>query len=322
MKFSSRLTALFSVLALLTACAGCTSETADRNHTVAVITKATDSDFWGNVYRGVNAAATEYHLDITFMGPESENDYTEQNRMIADAVENGADVILVSAIDYNLTAPSVSDAIAAGVPVIVIDSGVNCPDISSFIGTDNYRAGAEAAKAAVEAARERSHIAVGLVNYAPNPDNGGQRETGVRDYLQTVPNAAIRAQISVNTDLDSATAGVVTLLNNHPEINVLIGFNEWTTLGIGYAIRQLGLSEQVTAIGFDSNVVSIGMLETGEMDALIVQNPFAIGYLGVQRAAALLDGKKIERTLKTQTTVITKQNMFDADNQKVLFPFK
>lgn len=322
MKKFPRVLALFVAVGILLAATGCTAKTTGRDYTVAVITKATDSDFWNNVYKGVNAASTEYNVDTIFMGPESENDYAAQNRMIQDAVKDGADVIVLSAIDYNLTAPCVSEAIAAGVPVIMIDSGVDCPEISSFIGTDNYRAGIEAGKAAVESVKNRQKIAVGLVNYDPNPDNGQQREAGVRDYLKTVPNAEIMAQVSVDTNLSSAISGVITMLNNHPEINVVIGFNEWTTLGVGYAIRQLGLSEKVASIGFDSNVVSIGMLETGEMDALVVQNPFAIGYLGVQRACLLLDGKKIERTLKTQTTVITKQNMFDTDNQKVLFPFK
>ena len=64
------------------------------------------------------------------------------------------------------------------------------------------------------------------------------------------------------------------------------------------------------------------MLETGEMDALIVQNPFAIGYLGVKNAAALADGKKTESVMYTETTIITKENLFDEDSQKVLFHFQ
>ena len=61
------------------------------------------------------------------------------------------------------------------------------------------------------------------------------------------------------------------------------------------------------------------MLESGEMDALLVQNPFAIGYLGVQSAVELLSGIKIESKIKTSTTVITRENMFDNENQRILF---
>ena len=77
------------------------------------------------------------------------------------------------------------------------------------------------------------------------------------------------------------------------------------------------------AVGFDSNITSVSMLETGEMDALIVQNPFAMGYLGVQKAAELISGEPTDgNTLYTTVTTVTKENLFDADIQKILFRFK
>ena len=65
------------------------------------------------------------------------------------------------------------------------------------------------------------------------------------------------------------------------------------------------------------------MLETGEMDALIVQNPFAMGYFGVEKAAALISGKNIHSgDIYTDVTTVTKENLFDDDIQKILFRFK
>ena len=61
------------------------------------------------------------------------------------------------------------------------------------------------------------------------------------------------------------------MLKEYPEINVIVTFNEWTSLGVGWAIRDLDLAEETQVVAFDSNVVSVGMLETGEVDALIVQ---------------------------------------------------
>ena len=58
------------------------------------------------------------------------------------------------------------------------------------------------------------------------------------------------------------------------------------------------------------------------MDALIVQNPFAIGYLGVRNAARLALGNDIgDRVISTAMTTVTKENLFDADIQKILFRF-
>ncbi len=60
------------------------------------------------------------------------------------------------------------------------------------------------------------------------------------------------------------------------------------TLGVGNAIKQLGVKDTVRGIGFDSNVISVGMIETGEMDTLYCAEPVAIGYLGVKMRLFLL----------------------------------
>ena len=87
------------------------------------------------------------------------------------------------------------------------------------------------------------------------------------------------------------------------------------------AIKELGLKEHVCAIGFDNNTECVGMLETGELDTLIVQNPFSMGYLAVMNAANILSGKKTESVIKTDVYVVDRSNMFSADVQKILFGF-
>ncbi len=84
-----------------------------------------------------------------------------------------------------------------------------------------------------------------------------------------------------------------------------------------------GQGRQDQVVAFDSNVVSVGMLETGEVDALIVQNPYAMGYLGVETAANLMnwsDGRP--SVVDTATTIVTRENMYEPESQKILFPFE
>lgn len=102
---------------------------------------------------------------------------------------------------------------------------------------------------------------------------------------------------------------------------MLVGFNEWMTLGIGEAVKSLADERNIYTVGFDTNTVSVGMLETGEIDALIVQNPFAIGYLGVKSASALISGEGCDIEHYTAVTAVTRKNMFDSDIQKLLFNF-
>ena len=295
----------------------------DEKKKIAVIVKSVDSDFWHSFHNGVDAAAVEYNVSVTFEGAENEEDYTAQNELINKAVENGADAIVLSAANYTGTVQAVENAAKRGVKIVTADSGTNSDKVSLFIGTDNYKAGEEAARAAVAGFSEGEKIKIGLVNLAVGTDNGTQREKGFRDYIDKVPSAAVTAGISADSNLESATAAAKKLMIENPDINVIVGFNEWMALGVGYAGRQLGAGDRVRTVGFDSNVVSISMLETGEMQALIVQNPFAMGYLSVKYAARLTRGEAPEAAeIYTDVATVTKENMFDGDIQKLLFSFK
>lgn len=313
---------LMLCLSLTVGLCACNTDKRNNKIRIAVIAKSESSDFWHAVKKGVDTAATEYNVDVTFEGPENEEDYITQNSMIERAAKNGTDVIVLSAINYYLSADIVNKAARNGVKIVTIDSAVDSSNVSLFIGTDNIAAGRAAGKAATDGFSHNSEIYIGLVNYYESSDNGIQREKGFREYISNIPNARIVAGINVDSNTESAQEGAVSLLNDYPQINVLVGFNEWMTLGVGNAIKELSLSDKVIGVGFDTNTVSVGMVETGEMDALIVQNPFAMGYLGVMNAAKLAAGEAVdEGPVYTEVTTVNRENLFDEDIQKILFRF-
>lgn len=323
MKHSRMLKVAFAAI-LLTGCliagaAGMGSMKVQEAYEIAVIVKSTESAFWKTVFAGANAAGTEYNVKLTVQGPDTEEDYEAQNDMIRQAVESGADAIVFSAVDFNANASAVDEAVQNGVEVVVIDSDVNSDAVSCRISTDNYAAGRMAGEAALSCAEETLYV--GIVNFDEKTANGQQRELGFREVVEQDPRVKFIETINVLSTTEDARRGMIQLLEEHPEINVVATFNEWTSLGVGWAIRDLDLKEQTTVVAFDSNVVSVGMLETGEVDALIVQNPYAMGYLGIETAYQLLSGKKPNARVDTETTLVTRENMFSEDCQKILFTF-
>lgn len=319
MKFKKIIAALLLSALLMSLCAcGKTEEIK-----VAVIVKSVDSDFWQNFKSGVDSAATEYNVNVTFEGPENEEDYAAQNKMISRAAENGADVIVLSAIDRTRNAPTVNAAVRNGVQVITADSALDSSLISLFIGTDNPAAGISAAKALEAQFSAGEKIRLGIVGCTEKTENILNRESGLREYFAGLENAEIVAAVSADSNTESAESKATELLQKYPEINALAGLNEWTTLGVGAAIKKAGAAGKIKTVGFDTNTVSVGMLETGEMGALIVQNPFAMGYLSVKKAAELKNGELSgDKTLYTAVTTVKKENMYDPDIQKILFSFK
>lgn len=323
MNIKKTLVAFAVVLSLVFCFAGCTGgNLSPKSKTVAVITKGSDSDFWNDVKNGAFSAATEYNIDITFEGPDSEEDYESQNKMIENAVSKNVGAIVLSAIDYEKNAPAVQKAIDKGIKVITVDSDVDADGKELFIGTDNVSAGKKAAEQAIELCKNKKSVNIGIVNYGENTENGKQRLKGFTDYIDKVKNAKVVASVNVESNAESATLGAKQLIEENKGINVLIGFNEWSTLGVGCAIKELNLKDKVFGIGFDSNVNCVGMLETGEIDTLIVQNPFSMGYLSVSKAAELLLGNaKTDGVIETDTYVVNRKNMFSPDVQKILFSF-
>lgn len=129
--------------------------------------------------------------------------------------------------------------------------------------------------------------------------------------------------INVISTVEQAKEQTKEFLKNHQEMNVLVTFNEWTSLGVGYAVKELGMQNKVQVVAFDNNAVSVGMLETGEVDALIVQNPYAMGYLGVESAYNLLNDIPLKsKRVDTETICATRENMYDDEYQKTLFAFE
>ena len=309
------------LLALCVAFASCGAY--QKTETVVyVITKGTSSDFWKSVRAGVSAAAVENGVTAIFEGPANEEDYAAQTRMIDEAVEAGADAIVFSAIDRYATKKHLEDAVRRGVKVILIDSSADTEMAECFIGTDNYAAGKMVCEAVLDGMGTDTPLKVGLVNYDENTENGSSREAGFRDRAAEAENIEIVASVHVASDTDIAKLTAMSMMREHPDINVLVGFNEWMTLGVGYAMQELGTAAGVYAVGFDSNVQSVAMLETGEMDALIVQNPFAMGYLGVASACDAVAGRAVDKNVDTATTVVTGANMFEPDIQKILYRFE
>ena len=111
-----------AALALL-ALGGCAAGTpSGARHKVAIVAKSTTTEFWLSVFAGAEAAATEYNLELTVAGPETEEDWYSQNRMVAEAVEDGAEALVFSAIDYESNAEAIDEAAARGVRCLLYTS--------------------------------------------------------------------------------------------------------------------------------------------------------------------------------------------------------
>lgn len=323
MKKSKEMLILLVLLCtcLMSGCSGMERSMHFQEKEVLLIVKSTESSFWKSVISGADTASTTFNIDVKIGCPKNEEDYTTQNKLIEKAVKDGVEIIILSAIDYNASVSTIEKAVDQGVQFIIIDSDVNTDKVDIRIGTDNYKAGIMSGSALLETDAETLNI--GIVNYDVNSQNGQEREGGFREAVSKDSRANIVETINVLSTTEDAKQGTIDLLERHPEINAIVTFNEWTSLGVGYAIQELGLKDAVSVVAFDCNVVSVEMLETGEVDVLIVQNPYAMGYLAVENAFRLANDFELPTDkIDTETLQVTIDNMYSEEAQKALFPFE
>lgn len=310
------------LLALCTAMflTGCQRIIRSEEIKICVIPKSKQINFWKVVISGVNIATSEFKSDVEIKSTESEEDYATQIKLVEEAIAEDFDAIVLSAIEYNALVPVVEKAIDSGIEVITIDSGVNSPKVQVQIGTDNYRAGQRLAEHLIRNMNYKGVL--GIVGLRGLAQNGIERQRGITDTVAHYPGIELREIVSVDSNVYAAKQATLRFLEENPDITAMAAVNEQTTIGMGYAVTQLEQGENILAVGFDNATASMNMLEENVLDAIIVQNQYAMGYLGVEYAIKAVQGKlKEDVVLDTGITVVTRDNMFVNNMQTLIFPF-
>ena len=172
--------------------------------------------------------------------------------------------------------------------IVVVDSAVNSSKVSAYVGADNYGAGQMAAKSALENVRRSVARRPGQLQRQPQcTGTGGGRHR--HSYRQR--RAEVAATVYSVATPENARAETLTMLARHPEINVLISFNETVSVGAAQAVSDLDRADDLWMVAFDSNITTVDALHTGAVDAMVVQNTYGMGYFSVENAYRLLAGQ-------------------------------
>ena len=101
----------------------------------------------------------------------------------------------------------------------------------------------------------------------------------------------------------------MNLVDKLREADAIFCPNESTTVGMLLALRQNGLAGKKIFVGFDASPILLQALKKGDINALVAQNPFNMGYLGVKTLAAVIRGEKVEQRIDTGCELVTKDNI-------------
>jgi len=291
-----------------------------RNTKIVVIFKSTDPSivFWQIVEAGVRTASKELGVDVRVMGPKEEKDVNAQIEMLDRVAREHPAAIVLAADDQDALVPAAERVRASGIKLITIDSGLAGDISSSFIATDNEAAAEKAGRLTVRLLRRRGSVAI--ISYVKGTTTAIQRELGVKRVLERYPGIRLIGTYYSQDLANEAYRITRDLLTRRHDVDALIALNEVATVGAANALADLHLKDKVDLIGFDNSPIEIRYLESGVVKGIVLQKPFNIGYLGVSTAVKLLKGERVPRRIDTGSLLVTRENMFGRESQKLLFP--
>ena len=287
---------------------------------IAVIPMGTTHEFWKSVHAGALTAARELGVEIIWKGPLKEDDRNEQIQVVETLSGAGIDALVLSPLDDRALLRPVADARRAGIPTIVFNSALQGEEHVAFISTDNYQGGVIAARAMGRLTGGRGRLI--LIRLKVGVEGTTKREEGFLATLRAeFPAIAVLSDNQyAGTSTEMAYQTMENLLSRFTGVDAVFTPNESTTFGALRALQDHGLAGKVIHVGFDASAKLIEALEKREVRGLVLQDPFAMGYLSLKTAVAHLRGEPYEKTVATALVLATPENMNEPTVRRLLRP--
>jgi len=276
--------------------------------TIAVIPKGTTHVFWQSVKAGAEKAGMESGVKVQWQGPQKENDPGAQVRIVEDIITTRPAGIVLAPIDKSALVGVIDRAKAAGIPVSIIDSKADTENYVSFVATDNLKGGEIAAMRVGKLLGGKGKVAI--IPVMPNSASTGDREAGFEKAMKAkFPGITVVRSNYGMSDRNQSLTVSEDLLTREKNVDAIFGPNESSTVGALQALKNRNLVGKVKLVGFDATKQLEASLVKGEIDSLVLQNPYKMGYEGVKSLVDQRAGKKPEKRIDTGVALMTKENM-------------
>jgi ribose transport system substrate-binding protein len=287
---------------------------------IAVIPMGTTHEFWKSVHAGALTAARELGVEIVWKGPLKEDDRNEQVQIVETLSGAGVDALVLSPLDDRALIRPVADARRAGIPTVVFNSALQGEEHVAFVSTDNFQGGVMAARALGRLTGGRGRLI--LMRLKVGVEGTTKREEGFLSTLRAeFPAIAVLSDNQyAGTSTEMACQTMENLLSRFTGVDAVFTPNESTTFGALRALQDHGLAGKVVHVGFDASAKLIEALEKREIRGLVLQDPFAMGYLSLKTAVAHLRGEPYEKTAATTLVLATPENMNEPTVRRLLRP--
>lgn len=303
--------------AVLSLCLVCCH--ARSNALIAVVPETTAQELWESAHAGAERAALDAGFNIYWNGPTREDDLTRQIQIINNQVARGA-VGLVLAPDHAVAMISpVRAALARGVPTVIIGSPL-CIEPGgqlAFIVNDDVAMGKLVAERLAPDLNRGDTIAI----LGDNPAilSHAARSSAIQSALHSlVPGVQIIDRHSSSFSFDEAEQTAEEAIRGVPHLRAIVALNIIQTRAAYFALRETPPSSPVLLVGCDQDLDLVRRVRLGEIDSLVAQDTFTMGYQAIKTIALLRHHQTVAPMRTIAPVLITQKNVDQPEIQRAL----
>lgn len=283
-------------------------------HSVSVIVNNSNSDRWIALRQGLEQAAKDYNIDLNYVSTGELASVEEELALVNREVENGAEGIILQMVSSEEQGEHIAE-LSGRTAVLLLESDIKPEGVLAFAGPDNYELGmavADAVKQELEGAH--GETAIGILC-------GNQSQLSMQQRLQGLTEGLDGESVEIAWTLEKGqeqtdeTLGLASV-----DIIIALG-NDETEQMVDYLQAEEGMESDCLLYGVGCSEKAVYYLDKGVIKTLVVPNEFNMGYQSMEAVA-----KQIYYHLtaaedsRVDYLVIDRTNLYDAENQKVLFP--
>ena len=315
--FSGLVLILLLVIGWISYCMLHVGET-EETYQISVIVENSNSDRWISLRQGLKQAANDNQVDLNFVSTRDFSSLQEQLELIEQEIEKGAQGVIVQMVSSDVFSDGLQE-IPTNVAVMLLETDIILEDIYAYTGPDNVEIGRALAKTI------KDDYGVSLQGKKIGILSGNQKQLAMQKRLQGLEEVLLEENVKITWKVNSITETKDEELrhwgeSNRADIIIALGNDETEEL-VDFLQSDNNRNYKCSLYGVGGSEKSVYYLDKGIINSLVVPNEYAMGYQSLEAMAKQIrfHAPKAESSI-VDYRVVNRQNLYDEENQKVLFP--
>ena len=285
---------------------------------ITLVQGIANEPFYISMECGAREEAAKHNVTLDVTAPQ-QWDVAQQTQVVNSVAAKRPDAVLIAPVHEESMAGPIKQMANNGTKIILVDTTLKDTSIGeSRISSDNKAGGIEAGKTLAKLVGDKGKVMA--LSVPPGTPTTDARIAGFKEEIAKHPGIQlVKVEYIEGSDAAKATTAVNATLAAHPDLAGIFAANLTTGQGSATALKTAGKVGTTKLVGFDASPKQVEDLKAGIVQALIAQQPLEIGAEGVRQALAAIDGKSVEKEVKTKMVSVTKDNMDDPDVSKYLY---